>query len=150
MKNTRQLEKLPGFFLYKENHALDAWFSRGYGGEHIQVCREERLKRGRTQWDTGKPPLCKGRCQPKRLTEGLLRSVGIREDFHGCSMAKQSPSQKSEIFASPLYTRGPYAAGRPYLRVDTLREEQRAMPAYEEPPVFGLPQFMRTAQKAPV
>jgi len=108
------------------------------------------LKRGRMLWDTGKPPLCKGRCQPKRLTEGLLRSVGIREDFHGCSMAKQSPSQKSEIFASPLYTRGPYAAGRPYLRVDTLREEQRAMPAYEEPPVFGLPQFMRTAQKAPV
>ena len=30
----------------------------------------------------------------------------------------------------------PLAAGRPYLRVDTSREEQRAMPAYEEPPVL--------------
>ena len=28
------------------------------------------------------------------------------------------------------------AAGRPVLHVDVLREEQRAMPAYEEPPVL--------------
>ena len=29
-------EKTPGFsggFLYKENHALDAWFNKAYGGE---------------------------------------------------------------------------------------------------------------------
>ena len=30
----------------------------------------------------------------------------------------------------------PLATGRSYLRVDTLREEQRATPAYEEPPVL--------------
>jgi len=81
------------------------------------------LKRGRKQWDTGKPPLCKGRWHGEAVTEGLLRNVGIREDFYGCNMAKQSLSQKTEIFASPLYTRGPCAAGRPYLRVDTSREE---------------------------
>ena len=57
-----------------------------------------------------------------------MRNAGIREDFYGCSMAKQSPSQKTEIFASPLYTKGPCATGRSYLRVRRVREEQRAMP----------------------
>jgi len=26
-------EQNPGAFLYKENHALDAWFNKAYGGE---------------------------------------------------------------------------------------------------------------------
>ena len=47
----------------------------------------------------------------------------------------QSPSQKSEIFDSPLYTRGPLRSWRIALRVYVLREEQRAMPAYEVSPV---------------
>ncbi|MBR4863789.1 MAG: hypothetical protein IKU07_04370, partial [Oscillospiraceae bacterium] len=43
------------------------------------------------------------------------------------------------------------AAGRSYLRVDTLREEQRAMPAYEEPPVLpGGSFFCESRQKVDI
>ena len=44
-----------------------------------------------------KPPLCKGRRHGEAVTEGLQYTD-----------KKQSPSQKSKISASPLYTRGPY------------------------------------------
>ena len=57
--------------------------------------------------NTEKPPLCKGRWHGEAVTEGLLRQFIITYVVEDCSCLKQSPSQKSKIFASPLYTRGP-------------------------------------------
>ena len=69
------------FLLYKENHALDAWFSRAYGDEQNAIYRQETGWLNGVKSEEGKPPLCKGRWQPNRLTEGLLGKVGIRKYF---------------------------------------------------------------------
>ena len=45
-------------------------------------------------------------------------------------------SQKSKIFDSSPYAGELLRSWRIVLRVYVLREEQRAMPAYEEPPVL--------------
>ena len=51
--------------------------------------------------------------------------------------SQNNPPVKNQRFLPAPFTQGGlYAAGRPYLRVNTSREEQRAMPAYEEPPVL--------------
>ena len=61
-----------------------------------------------------------------KLTEGEKRSQ-LYNTF------RLSPPVTAYAVPAPS-GRGPCSAGRPYLRVDTSREEQRAMPAYEEPP----------------
>ena len=60
-------------------------------------------------------PVCKGRCQPNRLTEGLC-SQGLQAwVIHGEheKIASNPPGKKSKIFASPLYTRGPFMKQKP-------------------------------------
>ena len=47
------------------------------------------------------PPLCKGRWPKSAILAG------------GVVKARQSPSQTSKIFDSPLYTRGPWDAPAP-------------------------------------
>ena len=32
-RDRKDTTQLSGVFLYKENHALDAWFNKAYGGE---------------------------------------------------------------------------------------------------------------------
>jgi len=81
------------FFCINENHALDAWFKKAYGGEEeIPVPGRKKGRNRGKQLDREEPPLCKGwcsaqrikiamiaggnhttiyRCQPSRLTEGL-------------------------------------------------------------------------------
>ena len=86
--------------------------------------------------DTGEASLVQREVSADQVDGGIVPTGRNSEQFWWLCTLQRSPSQKSKIFASPLYTRGPLAAGRPYLRVDTLREEQRAMPAYEEPPVL--------------
>ena len=61
-----------------------------------------------------------------KLTEGEKRSQ-LYNTF------RLSPPVTACAVPAPS-RRGPYAAGGSYSRVDALREEQRAMPAYDEPP----------------
>ena len=64
----------------------------------------------------------------KRIAEYIKNQ--LKEDELGEQLAIP------ELARSRVASNSPYAAGRPYLRVYVLREEQRAMPAYEEPPVL--------------
>ena len=99
-------------FLYRENHSLYEWFKKAYGDEQKTICRKVIGKIEVSRWIRKKPPLCKGRCQPIRLTEGLFLPGRITNNFCGFAHLQQSPSQKSKIFASPLYTRGPLGSAR--------------------------------------
>ena len=60
---------------------------------------------------------------------------GRRRDCN-VSVRDNPPVKNQRFLPAPFTQGGLYAAGRSYLRVDALREEQRAMPAYEEPPVL--------------
>ena len=62
--------------------------------------------------------------------------------------SQNNPPVKNQRFLPAPFTQGGlYAAGRPYLRVDTLREEQGALPAYEERFYRGVP-FTSTMEGA--
>ena len=99
--------------------------------------------------DTWKASLVQREVSADQADGGIVPIGRNSEQFWWLFTLLQSPSQKSKIFVSPLevncceaarevglgrYTRGPLAAGRSCLRVDTSREEQRAMPAQAEPP----------------
>ena len=47
----------------------------------------------------------------QRADGGIVREISNYAIAKGFIYGKQSPSQKSEIFASPLYTRGPLKTG---------------------------------------
>ena len=52
------------------------------------------VRRGRMPISARKPPLCKGRCQPNRLTEGLLcrdRPPGRSAAFVGATIGRPLP-----------------------------------------------------------
>ena len=62
---------------------------------------------------------------------------------------KNNPPVKNQRFLPAPFTQGGlYAAGGSYLRVDALREEQRAMPAHEEPPVLPGGSFLHKENHA--
>ena len=108
-------------------------------------------------WDEEKPPLRKGRCQPNRLTEGSLGSVSIVLRWW-LLLRSSDPSVKNRRSLTALSGPGPFCPLRghfpryrgnlpltqgsflpvdgPYYTFDVSCEEQRAMPAYEEPPVL--------------
>ena len=84
---------------------------KAYGDKKSQ--RIETAGKKSEQLKEGKPPLCmaqatlscpfgaihlEGRCQPNRLTEGLLHAGEIKKHFRDCNIAKQSPSQKIKDF----------------------------------------------------
>ena len=98
---------------------------------HNQHSRETQIVVYRTGAGAPKPPLCKGRCPVG--AEGL-RSISVVKppEFRRIrNPAKQSPSQKSEIFDSPLYTRGPLGAaviGAINYNLEFINKLQRPFP----------------------
>ena len=113
-------------------------------------------------WDREKPPLRKGRCQPNRLTEGSLGDVSIVLRWW-LLLRSSDPSVKDRRSLTALSGPGPFcplrghfpryrgnlpltqgsffAVDGPYYTFDVFCEEQRAMPAYEAPPVLPGPPF---------
>ena len=57
--------------LYKENHALDAWLNKAYGGERNTDCREEAAKREVRHEDTGKASLVQREVSAEQADGGI-------------------------------------------------------------------------------
>ena len=71
------------------------------------LCNEKYAeKNGVMHVDTGKPPLCKGRCQPSRLTEGLKRSSEYVKSAEEQKVLLHNPPVKNQRFL-------PVACGQP-------------------------------------
>ena len=145
----------------KENHSFHEWFHEAYGGEPENQVPKKRRNKCRLQLEEGKPPSDEGGgCPEGRRRERknqiilspslLLRKIQPprqRGPWCGASFPHYAPAHEERLLAS---RKGALHSWRIVLRVYVLREEQRAMPAHEEPPVLpGVPFYAQAVQDRP-